>query len=571
MSRITSFTALAIVGISTLLFSQKLYAQDLNGALKLTYNEQFEAANNAFNALIKAEPANGKYYFYSGENQLASYFIDTANIAFKDIAPKAIAKYNAGIAAVPTEPLNYVGLGKVQMIQKEFGAAQENFAKAQSFLPAKKVKSTLSKPDQANLLIQIADAYVQVGSVDSALVFGLLRRALALDAKNPELYLVRGDYWINKFNDGSRAAENYKRSQDFAPQSTRARVRLGQLYTRIKNYPDALNYYQEALAIDPTFAPAYLEMGFLYAKTKQQEESKKYFKQYLDLSKSNIAAQRRYALMLIQTEDFTGAIDQIRQIKSLLGPDSNTFNDLNRALAYSYFEIKEYPNSKYFIEKFFNNSPSEKITAKDYNYYGKILLKSGQDSLGLVKLQQSFDADTTNIDVLNEIANTANKIKKYDIAANAYKQKISHKAGTANDYYKMALAYYNAKSYVEADSALSALIRKSPDFEPAYVWKARIYSNLDPDSKQGLAKPHYEKVIEKASIDKTKYQKDLLESYNYLGFYYLVNKQYCESLDYWDRIIAIDPTNENAVSAMKDLKKLCPTFKSSVQPVQPPQ
>jgi tetratricopeptide (TPR) repeat protein len=106
----------------------------------------------------------------------------------------------------------------------------------------------------------------------------------------------------------------------------------------------------------------------------------------------------------------------------------------------------------------------------------------------------------------------------------------------------------------------------SPDFEPAYLFRARVYSNLDPDTKEGLAKPFYEKLVEKASADSVKYSKDILEAYNYLGYYYLVNKQYCESLAYWDKIVAIDPTNQNAKDALKDLGPRCPEFKSTNLP-----
>ncbi len=549
-------------GITLLVIGTVASAQDLNSALNMTYQEQFEAADIAFNALIKSEPANGKYYYYSGENQLASYFIDPTNISFEAIAKKANDRYNQGIAASPNEPLNYIGLGKVALIQNNKTVADENFAKAQTFLPAKKVKSTLTKPDQATLLIRLAEAYVTVNSKDTALVFSLLRRAEALDSKNPELYLIRGDYWINTLNNGSRAAENYKRSQDYSPQSKRARVRLGQLYTRIKVYPDALTYYQEALAIDPSFAPAYLEMGFLYAKTKEPEESKKNFKKYLDLSSSNIAAKRRYANMLIQTEDYKEAIEQITQILAI---DSVTYNDLNRALAYSYFEEKQYPKADYYISKFFTNAPAEKITSKDFLYYGRIQIKNGQDSIGIINLTKAFDADTTNTDLLNEIAASYIKSKRHQAAGDTYKAKIQRTNGGVNDYYKMGRAYFDAKNWPEADSAFVNVSRMSPDFEPAYLFRARVYSNLDPDTKEGLAKPFYEKLVEKAIVDSVKYGKDILEAYNYLGYYYLVNKQYCESLDYWDRIAVLDPANENAISAMKDLKPRCPEFKSSMQ------
>jgi tetratricopeptide (TPR) repeat protein len=535
-------------------------AQDLNVAIQMTYQQQFEAADSMFKLLIISDPGNGKNYYYSGENKLASYFIDTANISFSLIGTKAMEVFNQGIAANPNEPLNYVGLGKVALIQNNTAVADANFTKAQSFLPAKKVKSSLTKPDQANLLIQLASAYVQVGYKDSALVLGLFRRAELIDNKNPELFLLRGDYWFYSLNNGSKAAENYRRSQDFSPQSTRARVRLGQLYTRIKSYQDALGYYQDALSIDPMFAPAYLEMGFLYAKTNQPDESKKNFKKYLDLTRSNIAAKRRYANMLIQTEDYKGAIDQILQIQAL---DSLSFNDLNRALAYSYFEEKQYPKAKYYINKFFVNSPEEKITPKDYLYFGRILVKNGQDSLAIQKLVKAYSLDSTNVDLLNEIATSYLKVKQYENAAKIYQQKINLTNGNTNDYYRMARAYFDAKIWSEADSALAMVNRLSPDFEPAYLFRARVSANLDPDTKEGLAKPFYDLVVEKASVDQVKYAKDILEAYNYLGYYFLVNKQYCDSLIYWDKISLLDPTNENALSAIKDLKPRCPDFKSS--------
>lgn len=565
MLRVTQTIKKTLAGLFMLVIVSASFGQDLNSALRMTYQEQFDAADVAFNELSAKEPANGKYFYYSGENQLASYFIDPANIPFEAIAKKALDRYNKGIAANVNEPLNYVGLGKVALIENKLDIAIGNFATAQTFLPAKKKKSMLTKPEQAALLVRIAEAYVTVQSKDSGLVFSLFRRAEALDNKNPELYLVRGDYWFYTLNNGSRAAENYKRSQDFSPNSTRARVRLGQLYTRIKSYQDALSYYQDALAIDPSFAPAYLELGFLYAKTNKQEESKKNFKKYLDLSSSNIAAKRRYANMLMQTEDYKGAIEQIHQIMAI---DSVTFNDLNRALAYSYYEEKQYLQASYYMMKFMKNASSEKVTANDFIYSGRILVKNNQDSIGIISLSKAFEIDTTNVDLLNEIAGLYLKLKKPQNAGDTYKLRIQHTNGSVNDFYKMGRAYLDAKNYIEADSAFAKVNRMNPDFEPAYAFRARIYSSLDPDSKAGLAKPYYEILLEKASADTVKYSKDIIEAYSYLGYYYYLSKQYCESLGYWDKIAILDPKNETALGALKDMKSLCPEFKSANQPPQ---
>ena len=99
MLRITRIIRKTLVGISLLFMGGIASAQDLNSALNMTYQEQFDAADEAFKALIKSDPTNGKYWYYSGENQLASYFIDPVNIPFESIAKNAIERYNQGITA----------------------------------------------------------------------------------------------------------------------------------------------------------------------------------------------------------------------------------------------------------------------------------------------------------------------------------------------------------------------------------------------------------------------------------------------------------------------------------------
>jgi hypothetical protein len=52
-----------------------------------------------------------------------------------------------------------------------------------------------------------------------------------------------------------------------------------------------------------------------------------------------------------------------------------------------------------------------------------------------------------------------------------------------------------------------------------------------------------------------------------MGYYYYLNKLYCDSMGYWDKIAILDPKNETATSALKDMKSFCPEFKSAA-PIQ---
>ena len=51
----------------------KVFKEFLARNEKYAEQQQFEAADSSFKAMIKAEPANGKYYYYYGENFLQEY------------------------------------------------------------------------------------------------------------------------------------------------------------------------------------------------------------------------------------------------------------------------------------------------------------------------------------------------------------------------------------------------------------------------------------------------------------------------------------------------------------------
>ena len=93
-----------------------------------------------------------------------------------------------------------------------------------------------------------------------------------------------------------------------------------------------------------------------------------------------------------------------------------------------------------------------------------------------------------------------------------------------------------------------------PDLAVAYFWKARVNTNFDPESKLGLAKPFYEQFIEKAAADNGKFKKELIESYQYLGYYYYLQEDNAKSITYWQEVLKLDPENKQATEVIKQLK-----------------
>ncbi|MCX6244448.1 MAG: tetratricopeptide repeat protein [Bacteroidetes bacterium] len=556
-------TTIGIALFFSILFTgTRIHAQDLQGAFKLTRAERFTDANKAFRALLQSNPKDGDIYYYYGENYLQEYYSDTTNNSFKELSDSAALLYSLGIQVDPADPLNYVGKGQIALMLDDKATAHQNFTKAISLLPSKANKTIVMAPEkQATVWIKLANAYIKAGVYDTADVFTALRTAEKLDSKNFDLYITRGDAYIFMLNDGSKAIYNYNIAQGLNPKSPMAKLRVGQLWMRARNYKDALTYYQEVVKIDSTFAPAYRELGYLLSRANRNEEAQKNYQKFLQLSGGNTQARIQYVNTLIELKNYTEAINQINEV---LKTDS-TINDLNRALAYSYFETGQYEKGIIYSKKFFRHAKPDKVRATDYAYLGRLLAKTKQDSAAFEILVKAFNIDTTKAELLSEAAMSLIKLKKYDRAIEIYKLKITLNKAVPGDYYNLGKVYYNTKSWGKVDTTLAYYNTLMPEHVQGYRWRALALVNIDTTSKLGLAKPVYENLIQKALTDTVKYAKELMEAYSYLAYYYLVqfkdtkDQQYgLKSIEYCNKVLAIQPPDpvysEKAKAILKDLE-----------------
>ncbi|MFH0893007.1 MAG: tetratricopeptide repeat protein [Bacteroidota bacterium] len=550
-----------------LLAANVVSAQDLKNAIRLTESEQFESAETEFKALLQKDAKNGDVYYYYGESFLKRYFTDIATTQFSEVSVPAEQQFKAGIQADPLNPLNYVGLGKIELLKKNYPSAKADFDKAISLLPSKANKGSLIPVDkQAQTYMRIAESYVRGESVlDTAIVFKYLNKATELDKKNPELFIITGDAYLYLLNDGSKAILNYKNSQALDPKSPKAKLRLGQLWVRAKNYNDALVYYKEAIQIDSSFAPAFRELAELYAMAGKYEFAKTNYQKFLALSSNNISARVRYISFLFLTKDYAECIKEAEAVIKI----DQTYNVVNRLLAYSYYELgvstkdaSNFPKGIIYIDTYLKNAPEEKQLPSDYVYSGRLYMRAAKDSLAnlnaIEKLKVAILKDPNNVDLYNDIASIYGKLKRYSDATVMLEKKIALGKGITNDYYTLGKYYYNMQAWGKADTAFIYVNTEKADFIPGWYWRALVNVNMDPETKDGKAKPIWETLITKASPDSMKYVKELTAAYEYLGYYFYINRSYCDSKANWQHALNLDAKNEKALSVMSELRTRCP-------------
>lgn len=601
MKRSILKSGVLLAAISTV-FAIRVQAQDLNSATLLTRSEQYDKAEEMLKQLIQKEPANSKNYFYLGENYLADYFADTISNSLTAMAKTAKDVYQKGVDANANDPLNYIGLAKIAYYLGDDKTATEMRAKAKSFLLPYKSLKKINPPakDYAFALAKIAESYIKDGAVDTAIALPLIREAIKIDNKSRDIYLIAGDIYI-LVNDGSKAIMNYNQAQFADPESPTANMKIGNIYVKGRALQAAIPFFEQAIQLNANYAPAYRELGQLYSQAGRFAQSKEYYEKYLNLTQGNIPAKTRYVNSLFYAKDYDGVIKNVEEIFAV--DKSRTY--MNRIAGYSSFEKNppDYEKALAYMETLFKTVDPDRIIPKDYYYMARILLRKNQnyskslDELTSLKSQldkentKSATAKTpadkakskasiddltnkvTNLEnevakadveierafgeyakrlsfnpqdknLLNEIASGYYSFRKYEGAAKTWEKMIALGKDDISDYMQVGRAYYNGENYKAADSIFNAVLKKSPDNVNAYLWIARTYSKMDPDTKLGLAKSKFEKLIEVAQSDSLKNDSELMEAFGYLSYYYMMNENYSLSKDYYNRMINLDPNNK---------------------------
>lgn len=555
-----------VLSIFSLNFVQ---SQTLEGALKLMKNERLEDAYNMLREVIKNEPNNADAYYYLGEIVLKSYLNDPYSNTQEEAVKEAKASFQKGIQVDSTKMLNYIGMGMIALMTKnDTVTADSYFSKVEKTIPTKFKKFTdndftlLIKLGQAQLYSPKPRYYKAIAYLEKAKAASadLGTRTKKLSNEKPEVYIALGDVYL-EMNDASAAVANYNKATFINPDLAEPIVKIGRLYMRSRNLQAARNNFDQAKEIDSTYAPLYRAYGELYLMSSGTAQFAKInFKKFLELSGNNVPAKIQYVNSLFKSKDYKECLENIEEILTY----DKSRNYLNRVAAYSAYEMRppDYNKALYYIEEFFKNTTPEKIISKDYAYYGRILLKLKDKDTSYVRkafdnLLMAYNMDSTDVELITDIAYNAYYNKLFPLAIRMLQKKIELGQGQSSDYMLMGKAYYQMAqglsdttaqnaNYRAAQAVFTRLTQLEPENVQAYLWIANTAYSLDPEGKQGLALPQYQKVIEVASKDTVKNAAELYEAYRFMGSYYFYNSKpdYDQAEKYFTKIIYLDPKKD---------------------------
>ncbi len=408
----------------------------------------------------------------------------------------------------------------------------------------------------ANALAGLGRAYLNVKDTIDAQKYAEM--AMAKNKHCGEAYILLGDIEAVK-NEGGNAAQWYNQATVMDPQNPQGYIKYAHVYA--KRNPDlSVQKLEELRKVDPTY-PVDSEAGHFFYRADKYDNALEYFGK-ANLDDLDDARLVEYALSAYFKGDSQKSLE-VTKYGTKKYPRSAGLNRLN---FYNYTDLKEYDNALVAADALFNNSDSAKFTARDYQYYGYAYIGAEQYDNAIEQFSKALEMNPDLNDVRKQLSDAYIAKEDYVNGLALYDEYLSKvEKPTVSDIDGLAKLYADQASNSEGDEKIEALKNadrvygdlgeKFPNnLMYASRMRARLNSQLDPETTEGLAKPYYEKYVELILAESPDTPQLLVEPYSYLAYYYLQQDDKENSILYWNKILEIDPENATAKQAVEALQ-----------------
>jgi tetratricopeptide (TPR) repeat protein len=548
---------------SFVLLTLNTIAQGLGPVKSAIDAQQYEKATLLVKQHLKGNTNNGDANFYLGKIHLEVNQPDSAQAVF-----------TKGASEFKKNPLNFIGLGKLELMTGNAVAAKNYFdmalkvAKRKDFLPQ----------------LYISQAYISSIKPDLTLALFHLKKAYEIDKKHTstEILTSFGDYYA-KLKNNTEAFKSYSRALSLGPEAIRAKVQIGRLYMDAAEFNKADSSLKALTVKYPAYGPAFEALSALHEAWAGDHENNQnhavlaagYYKNFLAITGSYYSFRLKYAELLYLAKDFAKLNAELLYLQSSAFQIHNDVK-VDRLSAYTAFEHEKFNEALQHFDKYLTNIKDHSlIISDDYLYLGRTQLKLGQEEKGVYNISKAVELDRNKASFLAEIGRFYYDKKNWSKAIEFY-QKLSSLAQTStlpvvedNLYYATALFFKfvadrdkggnpSKELLMKADQLFKGINVKSPNNASAYLWSGRVLYLLDEFSgSQGAMITPYETYIriqEASSAPQTVgIRKSLVESYNVIAGFAATRNEMDKARAYWKRSLVLDPENTAALAGIKSL------------------
>jgi tetratricopeptide (TPR) repeat protein len=414
----------------------------------------------------------------------------------------------------------------------------------------------------AEVLTGIGRAYLEQAQ-DTANASAYVEKALARNNKLAEAWVLKGDIEVRKDNAGE-AASAYQNAIYFAPKDPQGYYKYAMVMRGVS--PETAASTLEQLRQQRPDYPVDQLIGHIYYNSQDFEKAVAAYNKVTNITSMDDEYITEYGMAnwLLGNREKSIEICKAALAKN---PRKAAWN---RLVFYNYTDLKNGDNALAYADKLFNQSDSAHFIGEDYLYYGTALklVKKYDEAINAFNKAGEMNKDNAKqLSIINKnLSDVYLEKGDYDNAVSYFEKSISGQGQPTMDNLDNLGSLYTdiaakktqagdkagaAEAFKKADEAYGKMMELYPNYKNyCNYMRGQINSNLDPDSKEGLAKPYYEALANSLATksELSNSEKAMIgQAYTYLMVYYFnVKKDVATSKEYANKMLAIDPNNEVA-------------------------
>jgi tetratricopeptide (TPR) repeat protein len=379
-------------------------------------------------------------------------------------------------------------------------------------------------------------------------------------------YVLMGDIAVLA-DDGGAAAKNYDQAIFFDRKNVEAYRKYAIIYSKI-SFESSIDKLEQLRSEVPNY-PVDLPIARLYDNAGKIDDAIRFYER-VGLDQMEARDLAMFALKYNLIKDYAKSLAVLESgLKRF--PRSSSLNRLGLMNAIAQ---QDFDNALIYGDRLFNKSDSVELKDMDFVNFAKAYIGKQNYDEAIALYRKGIEVSQADKDAVNnlfkEISDAYMKKGDFDNAVVEYRKYLDGTSNkTASDYSTLAEMYYkhaadltgeeqmaNIKMCDDIYKELQERFANNPDVV-AYVLNRRGTLNaiMDPDSKQGLAKPIFEQLMQmlEAKTERTDTDtKRLITCYRYMLSYDLLVQDNKEAAKAWaEKILTLDPENEQAKAVME--------------------
>jgi tetratricopeptide (TPR) repeat protein len=549
-----NITKKLVLGAAVGFLFQTSYAQTLQDGINYIDSNKYALAKKNFEEMIAKSPSADNYFY------LGNTFLSQNEPNF-DLAQDY---FNKGLAADKKSYLNKIGLATIKLGKGDKSGVSDIQAVVSD-----------SREKDAEVLYRAGEALTLFNKNNSPdLAIDFLTKAIDKAMKNgvpAHYYYTLGDAYRLKRDPGN-AMTAYDKAAVVARNKASVFTRMGTLWMAAQQWPQAIENINKAIAVDPSYAPAYKAKASYDIKYQKNDLATQDLINYSKYADEDPYTQLEIAKLYFTNDDYANS-------KATLDKVFDKVDDPIKYKLRAYVDYQadnNYASAKSNLEKFMSSvKDKNRILPADQGLMGLILaglaqkekdasVKSQMMAEAAQKIAIANAAKDQTMDWNTELAKTQSGGGISEDAVNAgptnptiegLKVKVKANPKDADAIVKLGTAYTEAKNWNGAILAWDKMISLAPDWVYSYYAKGSAYQQL---GNNDMAETSYQKFIDSVVTKPQAEQEQNKDSLSYAYFlvaFFNQTKNPAKAKDYVAKAVGLNPGYQDAVNLNKQFNK----------------